>query len=107
MIWETYECFFNLINILIKICYVQIFILLNIYFIKFCFGSIKLRKLALLDELEVLDQVKEARCLSSSELQQSGIVTRANSVGEFEYDKKAIGNLLEEKVSTAMVKRRE
>lgn len=37
---------------------------------KFSFGSIKLRKLAMLHELEEVDMVKEARELSSAELKQ-------------------------------------
>lgn len=37
---------------------------------KFTFGSIKLRKLALLHDLEVLDTGKETRHLSPAEFQQ-------------------------------------
>lgn len=37
---------------------------------KLNFGSIKLKKLALLHEIEVLDIVKETRALSMSELRQ-------------------------------------
>lgn len=41
---------------------------------KFDFGSIKLKKLALLHEMEALDTLKEMRCLTTLETKQEQVL---------------------------------